>query len=201
MFFSTKQTSLQRGFTLVELLVVLGILGILMSLILGYIQPNIHFRAADDAWRRNAARQITEAIKSYTVGTGELPGLIPEGRSNAQPICSFGYTTGCVNIDPIITTGYMYEWPVDPAETDATLIGFNVFQENGQVSIESYLLGDERRNMIGGGGAAVCTSNDVDGDGIPNFRDTDSDGDGILDSVEGTGDSDGDNIPNFLDAN
>jgi len=42
---------------------------------------------------------------------------------------------------------------------------------------------------------------DVDNDGLLNYRDTDSDGDDKNDSVEGTGDSDGDGIPNFLDSN
>lgn len=48
---------------------------------------------------------------------------------------------------------------------------------------------------------------DADGDGIPNFQDTDSDGDGILDSVEAGDlllvtppvDSEGDGIPDYLD--
>jgi len=40
---------------------------------------------------------------------------------------------------------------------------------------------------------------DPDGDGIPNYLDTDSDGDGIPDSVEGSGDVDNDGIPNYLD--
>jgi chitodextrinase len=40
---------------------------------------------------------------------------------------------------------------------------------------------------------------DVDADGIPNYLDTDSDGDGLLDQEEGTGDHDGDSIPNYLD--
>ncbi|MBN1874474.1 MAG: right-handed parallel beta-helix repeat-containing protein [Anaerolineae bacterium] len=44
-----------------------------------------------------------------------------------------------------------------------------------------------------------CEDNDVDGDTIPNYLDTDSDGDGKLDSDEGKGDSDGDGVPNFLD--
>ena len=41
---------------------------------------------------------------------------------------------------------------------------------------------------------------DTDGDGIPNYLDTDSDGDSILDSVEGIIDRDGDNIADYLDA-
>jgi chitodextrinase len=40
---------------------------------------------------------------------------------------------------------------------------------------------------------------DVDNDSIPNYLDTDSDGDGLLDHEEGTGDHDGDGVPNYLD--
>jgi len=41
--------------------------------------------------------------------------------------------------------------------------------------------------------------NDVDGDGVVNWRDEDSDGDGASDTNEGTADKDGDGIPNYLD--
>ena len=40
---------------------------------------------------------------------------------------------------------------------------------------------------------------DVDDDGVPNYLDTDSDGDSLLDHDEGTDDHDGDGIPNYLD--
>jgi len=40
---------------------------------------------------------------------------------------------------------------------------------------------------------------DVDSDGTPNYLDTDSDDDGLLDQNEGRGDHDGDGIPNYLD--
>ena len=41
--------------------------------------------------------------------------------------------------------------------------------------------------------------NDTDGDGIPNFLDTDSDGNGVPDGVEGTGDSDDDGVRDYID--
>jgi fibro-slime domain-containing protein len=41
---------------------------------------------------------------------------------------------------------------------------------------------------------------DTDSDNTPNYADTDSDNDGVLDSVEGTGDIDYDGIPNYIDA-
>ncbi len=43
-------------------------------------------------------------------------------------------------------------------------------------------------------------SGDTDGDGQPDYLDTDSDNDGIPDSVEGGGDIDGDGQPNYADA-
>jgi CSLREA domain-containing protein len=41
---------------------------------------------------------------------------------------------------------------------------------------------------------------DTDGDGMPDYIDTDSDNDGIPDAVEGSGDTDGDGMPDYLDA-
>jgi hypothetical protein len=40
---------------------------------------------------------------------------------------------------------------------------------------------------------------DTDGDGTPDWMDTDSDADGLSDEVEGTGDDDGDGVPNWID--
>lgn len=40
---------------------------------------------------------------------------------------------------------------------------------------------------------------DLDGDGVPDYLDTDADGDGIADIVEGDGDADNDGIPNYKD--
>jgi hypothetical protein len=42
-------------------------------------------------------------------------------------------------------------------------------------------------------------TSDLDGDGVPDYLDTDTDDDGIPDLVEGSGDSDGDGMPDFTD--
>jgi fibro-slime domain-containing protein len=49
-------------------------------------------------------------------------------------------------------------------------------------------------------GSNFNTPLDTDNDGTPNYADTDSDGDSVLDSAEGTGDIDYDGIPNYIDA-
>jgi fibro-slime domain-containing protein len=49
-------------------------------------------------------------------------------------------------------------------------------------------------------GTDFDTPLDTDNDGTPNYADTDSDNDGVLDSAESTGDTDNDGIPNYIDA-
>ncbi|MGL6340205.1 MAG: fibro-slime domain-containing protein [Waterburya sp.] len=49
-------------------------------------------------------------------------------------------------------------------------------------------------------GSNVNSPVDTDNDRTPNFTDTDSDNDGVLDRVEGTGDRDNDGILNYMDA-
>ena len=65
-------------------------------------------------------------------------------------------------------------------------------------SVDAELTGGSDTDFDGIDDAAL-NRHDVDGDGIPNFRDLDSDGDGVDDTVEGTDDSDNDGIENFLD--
>ncbi|NJO98561.1 MAG: hypothetical protein HC764_23300 [Pleurocapsa sp. CRU_1_2] len=49
-------------------------------------------------------------------------------------------------------------------------------------------------------GSNFNTPLDTDSDNTPNYADTDSDGDSVLDSAEGIGDIDYDGIPNYIDA-
>ena len=87
---------------------------------------------------------------------------------------------------------------IDPADGVDTSQGGDS-DGDGIPDAEEYSTGDD--DPLGGctASSTICTDNDVDGDGIPNYLDTDSDGDGIPDATEGTGDSDGDGIPNYLD--
>ncbi|MEX2257350.1 MAG: outer membrane beta-barrel protein, partial [Woeseia sp.] len=49
-----------------------------------------------------------------------------------------------------------------------------------------------------GGQPAVIK--DSDGDGVPDFQDTDADGDGFVDADEGTGDANNNGVPDYLEA-
>jgi hypothetical protein len=45
----------------------------------------------------------------------------------------------------------------------------------------------------------LLAPSDLDGDGLPDYRDTDTDGDGIADATEGAGDTDGDGVADYRD--
>jgi prepilin-type N-terminal cleavage/methylation domain-containing protein len=74
----------QSGFTLVELLVVIGILGILMAVTIVAINPIQQFQTARNAQRQADVTTILDAIYEYEASNS---GSVPAN------LASFGYTT------------------------------------------------------------------------------------------------------------
>lgn len=65
--------SLSKGFTLVELLVVIGVLGILAAGLLATIDPLEQFRKASDSNRRTASLDLVNAINRYYASRQAFP--------------------------------------------------------------------------------------------------------------------------------
>jgi len=67
--------SKRLGFTLIELLLTLGILSILMSVIIGAINPGKRIGAARDAVRKNDLGALARAVEAYWTSHGaSFPG-------------------------------------------------------------------------------------------------------------------------------
>lgn len=123
----------RRGFTLLELLVTIGIIGVLASIVIVAIDPTGAFTGARNSERKVNLQAYDKAINQYVISEWELPSSsIPSDGVNALPICRVGITdVTCVNLDNLVPD-YMATLPVDPAETNTNYTGYSVYKDNSE---------------------------------------------------------------------
>lgn len=134
----------KRAFTLIEILVAIGIIGVLAGVTIQAIAPRKSILAATDSKRTQLARQLERAMYQYLVDFGELPneGQIREGEANAKPVCVRGVSDStCVNVDPILVPEYIAYLPEDDLETCALYTGYKVYASSGRPQAYSNYLG------------------------------------------------------------
>jgi sialidase-1 len=114
------------GFTLIELIIVIAIIGIVAAVVFVAVDPARRIAAAREGQRAHNTDQLKAALNTYFADTRQLPTGVTSGGS-AQRICRTGITDStCVNLDSALA-GYMKKMPVDPAETNALWTGYAVF--------------------------------------------------------------------------
>lgn len=117
---SKLQTSASKGFTLVELLVVIGILAVLLAITLIAINPARQFSQANNTKRASDVNAILNAIHQYAADNkGALPAGIPDTTAGAAVIGS-DTVGGEVDICATLVTQYLAAFPVDPLTDNGT---------------------------------------------------------------------------------
>jgi type IV pilus assembly protein PilA len=97
----------QKGFTLIEILVVIGILAILFTIALVAINPQRQFQQANDTKRRSDVNTLLNAITQYAAdNAGTLPASI---TTSAQTVSD---TQADICTD--LVTRYLAALPRDP---------------------------------------------------------------------------------------
>jgi type IV pilus assembly protein PilA len=119
-----------EGFTLVELLIAIGIIGILVSVVLVAINPSKQLNDARNAERAVHVNQLEKATMQYVLSTTHEPVAgIPTGAANAAKICRAGIAvSGCVNVDTLVPTTVV-AIPLDPTETDTNVTGYRIYKD------------------------------------------------------------------------
>jgi prepilin-type N-terminal cleavage/methylation domain-containing protein len=97
----------QAGFTLIEILIVIGIIAILAAIVLVAVNPAKQFQKANDAQRSSNVNAILNSVGQYMVDNqGTIPSAI---TTTAQDISNAG-----ADLCGVLTPTYLAALPGDP---------------------------------------------------------------------------------------
>lgn len=138
-----KHTYSKKGFTLIEVLVVIGIIAVLAAVVLVAVNPARQFKLARDSQRTSNVEAILNAIgqnMSEHRGVFTCAGTATDLPTASTTIESGG---GLGDIAPCLVPDYLSSIPFDPSVVGAQYVsttsyesGYSVFKDsNGRITI------------------------------------------------------------------
>lgn len=133
----------QKGFTLLEILLVVAAIGILAGIVILAINPNKQLGDTRNADRRADVNTLLEAVYQYALdNNGSLPSGIPTSATCStatNEICANGAAscTGVVDLSVLTTNEeYLTAIPGDPTTEDSTGAGYFIAKSaNNRVTV------------------------------------------------------------------
>lgn len=112
--FKNKSKIGNKGFTLIEILVVIGLIAILAAIVLIAINPGRQFAIARNSQRTANVETILNAIgQNMADNKGVLTGC--GGTIPVSPVAPAYIEDGAVNLGPCLTPTYVSALPFDPS--------------------------------------------------------------------------------------
>lgn len=118
-------TKKQSGFTLVELLVVIGILAVLTAVVLVAVNPGRQLAQARDTQRRADVNTIITSISAY-MADPENNGQLPAGLVTLCTVGAHDIGTGGLDLAAVVAPTYVADIPMDPSGGTAADTGYDV---------------------------------------------------------------------------
>jgi len=127
-----------KGFTLIEILVVMALIAILAAITFIAINPQKNFADARNTQRQSDVREILSAITQYGSESGNsysTLGTIPTCTTNVNNSAIIG--TDNVDLASKLVTGYIVSIPVDPSNGTAANTGYKICTTGGRIQIDA----------------------------------------------------------------
>lgn len=138
----------RNGFTLLEVLLVVAMLGVLISLNLFFLDSDKQFSRINNEKRRSDVFSIYNAINQYrSDNRGDLPvGIGTSNMDICQPGCLENSTQ--IDISDELKPYIRYETlPIDPEQSGTTITGYKIKVDgNNRVVVSAPLAGNDSIN-------------------------------------------------------
>lgn len=130
---SSRFPSSRAGFTLMELIIVIGIMAVLAVIVVTSVNPTKNLTDARNAQRESDVIVIMNAVHQYQLDTGDLPDTLP--YLTMKQICRTGSKglpcSGGVLL-PMLEGTYFASMPVDPLVTSGTGTQYWITRNSGR---------------------------------------------------------------------
>ena len=134
----------KKGFTLLEILLVVGIIAILAGIVIVAINPSKQLAMVRNSQRKSDIKQVANAITQFYIDHSYYPASTTFSTTSLMTICptgastspAAGFCTGMLNLSELVPT-YLTSIPNDPGTT--TTSGYSVVLVNKNPAVSAPL--------------------------------------------------------------